>query len=105
MGGAQIEFFFWEVFWGGVAQIGYILLGFLFGGLHRRGSVYYAVSNTLKGNPHMLCSGWQKLRERASGARRKVWTRTKILSPNIRYFVAILRFVAIYAFYKAFIEL
>ena len=28
--------------------------------------------------------------------RRKVWTRTKILSPNIRYFVAILRFVAIY---------
>ena len=50
-------------------------------------------------------AGWQKLRERASGARRKVWTRTKILSPNIRYFVAILRFVAIYAFYKAFIEL
>ena len=41
----------------------------------------------------------------AKGLRRKVWTRTKILSPNIRYFVAILRFVAIYAFYKAFIEL
>ena len=37
----------------------------------------------------------------ASGAWRKVWTRTKILSPNILYFVAILRFVAIYAFYKA----
>ena len=50
-------------------------------------------------------AGWQELRERASSARRKVWTRTKILSPNIRYFVAILRFVAIYAFYKAFIEL
>ena len=38
----------------------------------------------------------------ASGAWRKVWTRTKILSPNILYFVAILRFVAIYAFYKGF---
>ena len=49
--------------------------------------------------------GWQKLCERASGARRKVWTRTKILIPNIRYFVAILRFVAIYTFYKPFIEL
>ena len=50
-------------------------------------------------------TGWQELRERTSGARRKVWTRTKILSPNIRYFVAILRFVTIYAFYKALIEL
>ena len=43
------------------------------------------------------CSGWQKLCEGAEGLRRKVWTRTKILSLNIRYFVAILRFVAIYA--------
>ena len=41
----------------------------------------------------------------ANGVRLKVWTRTKILSPSIRYFVAILRFVAIYTFYKAFIEL
>ena len=32
----------------------------------------------------------------AKGLRRKVWTRTKILSPNICYFVAISRFVAIY---------
>ena len=31
------------------------------------------------------------------GLRRKVWTRKKILSPTIHYFVAILRFVAIYA--------
>jgi len=31
------------------------------------------------------------------GLRRKLWTQTKILSPNIRYFVAILIFVAIYA--------
>ena len=38
-------------------------------------------------------------RECAKGLRRKVWTQTKILSPNIRYFVAILRFVAIYAIF------
>ena len=29
----------------------------------------------------------------------EVWTRTKIVSPNIRYFVAIIRFVAIYAIF------
>ena len=33
-------------------------------------------------------TGWQKLRGSTGGTRRKVWTRTKILSPNIRYFVA-----------------
>ena len=44
-------------------------------------------------------AGWQKLCEGTKGLRRKVWTRTKMLSPNKRYFVAILRFVAIYAFY------
>ena len=32
--------------------------------------------------------GWQKLRGSTGGTRRKVWTQTKILSPNIRYFVA-----------------
>ena len=32
------------------------------------------------------------------GPRQKVWTRTKILSPNIRYFVGILRFVEITQF-------
>ena len=37
------------------------------------------------------------MRESAKGLCLKVWTQTKILSPNIRYFVAILRFVAIYA--------
>ena len=26
--------------------------------------------------------GWQELRERANGIRRKIWTRTKILSPT-----------------------
>ena len=40
---------------------------------------------------------WQKLCEGIKGLRRKAWTLTKILSPNIRYFVEILRFVAIYA--------
>ena len=34
---------------------------------------------------HNCQSGWQKL---CGGPCRKVWTRTKILSPNIRYFVA-----------------
>ena len=32
--------------------------------------------------------GWQKLRGSTGGTRQKVWTRTKILSRNIRYFVA-----------------
>ena len=32
--------------------------------------------------------GWQKLHGSTGGTRRKVWTQTKILSPNIRYFVA-----------------
>ena len=49
--------------------------------------------------------GWQKLCVGTKDLRKKVRTQTKILSPNIRYFVAILTFVAIYAFYKAFIEL
>ena len=33
-------------------------------------------------------AGWQKLCGGTGGPRRKVWTRTKILSLNIRYFVA-----------------
>ena len=33
-------------------------------------------------------SGWQKLCGGTGGPGRKVWTQTKILSPNIRYFVA-----------------
>ena len=48
----------------------------------------------------LSCSGWQKLREAAKGLReKKIWTRTKILSSYISYFVAILRFVAIYALF------
>ena len=55
------------LFWGGCldrvgfAQIGYPIRipfwgGCTYGvGLHRWGSFYYAVSNTLKGNPQMLC--------------------------------------------------
>ena len=37
---------------------------------------------------YMIYSGWQKLRGSTGGTRQKVWTRTKILSLNIRYFVA-----------------
>ena len=45
-------------------------------------------------------SGWQKLREGTRGFRRKVSTRTKILSPYIRYFVEKLILVAIYAIFE-----
>ena len=49
-------------------------------------------------SPMQRCEpGWQELCEGTKGLRRKVWTRTEISSPNIRYFVAILRFIAIYA--------
>ena len=41
--------------------------------------------------------GSQKLTRRHEGPSPKIWIRTKILSPSIRYFVAILWFVAIYA--------
>ena len=44
--------------------------------------------------------GWRKSREGAKGIRRKVWTRTKNLSPNIHYFIALLRFVAIYVLFR-----
>ena len=47
----------------------------------------------------LLDPGWQKLCRGTGGPRRKVWTRTKILSPNIGYFVANSRFVAIYALF------
>ena len=43
--------------------------------------------------------GWQKLCKGTKGLRRKIWTQTKILSPKIRYFVAIIRFVEIYALF------
>ena len=43
---------------------------------------------------------WRKLCEGTNGLRQKVWTQTKILSPHIRYFVAILRFVVIYALFR-----
>ena len=43
----------------------------------------------LQGRPgEVLTAGWQKLNGSTGGTRRKVWTRTKILSPNKRYFVA-----------------
>ena len=37
----------------------------------------------LQGEIFTFGSGWQKLREGTEGLRRKVWTRTKILSPNL----------------------
>ena len=43
--------------------------------------------------------GWQKFCEGTKGLCRKGWTQTKILSPNIRYFVAMLRFIANYALF------
>ena len=46
---------------------------------HKRGIVCYEL---------LLGAGWQKLHGSTGGTRRKVWTRTKILSPNIRYFAA-----------------
>ena len=45
-------------------------------------------------------TGWQKLCEGTKGLCQKVWSQTKILSPKIRYFVAIVRFVAIYTILK-----
>ena len=48
---------------------------------------------------YCLNTGWQKLCEGTKDHRRKVWTQTKSLSPNIRYFVAISRFVANYALF------
>ena len=57
-------------------------------------------------NPTVFNGGHrQKLREGAKGLHRKDWTWTKMFSYNICYLVAILRFVAMFAFYKAFIEL
>ena len=46
--------------------------------------------------------GWQKLCKGTKGLRQKVWSQTKILSPKIRYFGAMLRFIAIYAFLEIF---
>ena len=42
---------------------------------------------------------YHHLMNQSRSCRRKVWTRTKILSPNIRYFVATLRFVSILALF------
>ena len=49
-------------------------------------------------------SGWQKLCEGTKGLHRKVWIRTKILSPNICYFIAILRFVAVCTLFESLWE-
>ena len=70
--------FLFYVIMGQKAQFGLVLLGFI---------------------SSLFGAGWHKLCEGTMGLCRKLWTWTKILSPNIRYFVAILRFVAIYALF------
>ena len=50
--------------------------------------LYRGLTPTLLGIIPYAGPGWQKLHGSTGGTRRKVWTRTKILSPNIRYFVA-----------------
>ena len=55
------------------------------------------IKAAFKNGRHHLKTGWLKLWEQANSVCQKVSTRTKILSPNIRCFVAILRFVAAYA--------
>ena len=70
--------FLFYVIMGQKAQFGLVLLGFI---------------------SSLFGAGWHKLCEGTKGLYRKLWTRTKILSPNMRYFVAILRFVAIYALF------
>jgi len=57
----------------------------------------YTFQKILFPKNHFSNAGRQKLRESAEGLRRKVWTQTKIWSPNICYFVAVLRFVTICA--------
>ena len=47
----------------------------------------------------LACLSPARVAEGTKGLRQKVWTRTKLLSPNIHYFVAILRFFAIYALF------
>ena len=46
-----------------------------------------------------MVAGSQKLTRRHEGPSPKIWIRTKILSPSIRYFVAILVFVAFYTLF------
>ena len=73
----EIDFLFYVIM-GQKAQFGLVLLGFI---------------------SSLFGAGWHKLCKGTKGLCRKLWTRTKIFSPNIRYFVAILRFVAIYALF------
>ena len=56
--------------------------------------VLFHDNETLRG------AGWQKLCEGTKGLRQKVLSWTKILNPIIRYFVAILIFVANYSLFE-----
>ena len=68
---------------------------------HKTGLIYSQsqIREETDTNTNTYILGRQNLCEGTKGLRWKVWTQTKILSPNIRYFVAILRFVAIYALF------
>ena len=50
-------------------------------------SAWWFFRSGMLAGQHMYGSGWQKLHGSTGGTRRKVRTQTKILSPNIRYFV------------------
>ena len=54
-------------------------------GLHQKNDCPFVFKNF---QAYYCLAGWQKLHGSMGGTRRKVWTRTKILSRNIRYFVA-----------------
>ena len=67
--------------------------------IRQRGRLTPLVFPADKTSPRLRWSvtGWQRLCGGTKGLRRKIKTRTEIFSPNIRYFVAILRLVAIHA--------
>ena len=52
------------------------------------GVIFHSASGRDECTSNYGTTGWQKLCEGMKGLRRKVWTWTKILSPNIRYIVA-----------------
>ena len=59
-------------------------------------------SRQIQRQRNWLNAGLQKLCKGTKGLHREVWTWTKILGTNIRYFVAKLIFVAIYALFGRF---
>ena len=62
----------------------------------------FSLSGLIKCRKFGFEPGWQKLCKGTKGLRQQVWIQTKRLSPNIRYFVVILRFVTIDMVYVAY---